>query len=116
MAVTVSINGVTLNPQPADVNWSTEVIDGKLNGTEAVGAYMVATLKAPVDNGGTANWNWGTYDNLVLSSIVLPPPYSTMRDTGVTYNSGVVSRAIRKIESPPGGLVHGVEMEVLIIA
>lgn len=115
MAVTVAINGTTLNPQPAEVNWSTDVIDGKLDGTEAVGAYMVATLKAPVDSGGTVNWNWGTYDNLVLSSIVLPPPYSTQRDTGTTYSSGVVSKAIRKIEAPLGGLVRGVEMQVLVI-
>lgn len=115
MSVTVQINGVTLNPQPAEVNWSTDVIDGKLDGTEAVGASMIATLRAPVDGGGTVNWNWDTYDNSVLSSIVLPPPFSTQRDTGTTYSSGVVSRAIRKIDAPPGGLVRGVEMQVLVI-
>lgn len=115
MTVTVSINGTTLNPQPAEVDWTTNTIEGKLDGTEATGAYMVATLKAPVRSGGTANWNWGNYDNLVLSSIVLPAPFSTQRDTGVTYSSGVVSRAIKQMQAPPGGLVRGVEMEVMVV-
>lgn len=115
MTVTVAINGVTLNPQPSDVSWEISTTGQKLDGTDAIGAYMVATLKFPIDRGGTANWNIGTYDNAVLSSIVLPPPFSTMRDTGTTYNSGVVSKPIKRIESPPGGIIRGVELEVLII-
>lgn len=115
MTVSVAINGVALNPQPAEVNWSTEVIDGKLDGRDAIGAYMIATLVAPVDSGGTANWNWGTYDNTVLTSVTLPAPFSTMRDSGTTYSSGVVSKPIKSVQAPPGGLVRGVEMDILVI-
>lgn len=116
MAVVVAINGVTLNPQPAEVNWETPIIgDDKLDGTEATGAYETVTLRAPVDNGGTANWNWSTYENQVLTSIVLPARFSTMRDTGTTYSSGVVSKRIKSISAPPGGLVRGVELTVSVI-
>jgi hypothetical protein len=115
VAVSVAINGNVLNPQPADVDWEVNIIEQKLNGTDGSGAYQVVTLRAPVDRGTLSNWNWGTYANSVLSSIVLPPPYSTMRDTGTTYSSGVVSRAIRKIENPPGGLIRGVELQILVI-
>src|SRR3990172_7791787 len=115
MSVTVLINGVTLNPQPAEINWETPVMGEKLDGTEATGAYETVTLRAPVDNGGLSNWNWGTYANSVLTSIVLPPRFSTMRDTGTTYSSGVVSKAIKRISSPPGGLVREVELQISVI-
>lgn len=113
MSVTVAINGVTLVPQPAEIGWTIDPNGQKLDGTESLGAYMVATLKAPVMRGGTCNWQ--TYDNSVLTSIVLPAPFSTQRDSGTTYSSGVVSRAIKQIAAPPGGLVRNVEMEVLVI-
>lgn len=115
MSVTVAINGVTLNPQPASVDWESNVIGGKLDGTDALGAYETAILRAPVDRGGTVNWNWGTYESSVLSSIVLPPRFSTMRDSGTTYSSGVVSSRITSIDGPPGGLVRGVEMRVRVV-
>lgn len=115
MAVTVTINGGTLNPQPAAVNWERVQVGEKLDGTEAGGAYHLVTLVAPVDSGGTANWNWSSYENAVLTSIVLPAPFSTMRDSGTTYSSGVVSKRIKRISNPPGGLVREVEMQVLVV-
>ena len=115
MTVTVAINGVTLNPQPADVVWDSPITGGKLDGTDALGAYETVTLKAPVDRWGTANWNWSTYSNLVLTSIVLPARFDTMRGTGVTYSSGVGSRRIKHIANPVGGLVRDVELEILVI-
>jgi hypothetical protein len=116
MAVTVQINGTTLNPQPASVDWESNIIGGKLDGSEAIGAYEAVTLRAPVDNGGTVNWNWSTYENQTLTSIVLPARFETMKEaSGTTYNSGVVSKRIRAIDAPPGGLVRGVEMRVLVV-
>lgn len=115
MTVVIAINGVALNPQPADVDWESNIIDEKLDGTDATGAYQTVILRFPVDRGGTANWNLATYENQVLTSIVLPARFSTMRDTGTTYSSGVVSKRIESIKSPPGGLVRGVEMSVRVI-
>lgn len=115
MTVTVTINGGTLNPQPAEVNWERVNVGEKLDGTEAGGAYLVATLVAPVDSGGTVNWNWSTYENTELTSIVLPAPFETMRGTGTTYSSGVISRRIKRINNPVGGLVRDVEMQVLVV-
>ena len=115
MSVTVSCNGVALNPQPADVIWDTNIIEQKLNGTDGMGAYEKVTLRFPVDRGGTAFWNLSSYENSVLTSIVLPARFDTMRGTGVTYSSGVVSRRIKHIANPVGGLVRDVELEVLVI-
>lgn len=115
MSVVVAINGVTLNPQPADVVWDSSVTGGKLDGTESAGAYEMVTLKAPVERGGTASWNWQTYENSVLTSIVLPARFDTMRGTGVTYSSGVASKRIKHIANPVGGLVKEVELEIMVI-
>lgn len=115
MAVSVLINGVALNPQPAEVIWDSGVIEQKLNGTDGVGAYEKVTLRFPVDRGGTAFWNLSTYENSVLASIVLPARFDTMRGTGVTYSSGVVSRRVKHIANPVGGLVKEVELELLVI-
>lgn len=115
MTVTVAINGTTLNPQPSSIDWVTDVIDQKLNGTDATGAYQLVTLKAPLDRGGTANFNWNNFDSTVLTSIVLPAPFDTMRGTAVTYSAGVVSRAIKSVSAPPGGLIRDVSMEILVI-
>jgi hypothetical protein len=115
VSVTVAINGVTLNPQPADVVWDSALTGGKLDGTDARGAYETVTLRFPVDRGGTANWNLSTYENIVLTSIVLPARFDTMRGTGVTYSNGVVSKRIKHIANPVGGLVKDVELEVLVI-
>lgn len=115
MTVTVAINGVTLNPQPAETSWTTVVVGNKLNGTNALNGYMLHTLKAPIDRGGTANWNWGNFDNTVLTSITTHAPFDTMRGTAVTYNAGVVSKQIITIEAQLGGIVAGVEMELLVV-
>ena len=115
MAVTVQINGTALNPQPRETVWNVEIIGQKLNGTEEAGAYQVLTLRAPVSTGGTANWNWGDFDNTVLTSVTAPAPFDTMKGTAVTYSSGAIARAIRSNAAPPGGLVRGVEMDILVI-
>lgn len=113
MAVTIQINGVTLIPQPAETVWEPAPIAQKLDGTDGLGAYWILTIKAPVTRGGTCNWY--TYDNTVLSSIKAHAPGDTMRGTEVTYNSGVVSKPIMRSSAPPGGLVHDIEMVVLVV-
>lgn len=115
MTVSVQLNGTALTPQPASVDWRTEPIQQKLNGTDAIGSYDIAILRAPVGQGGTANWNWSSFENTVLTSAVLPARYLTMRDTGTTYSSGVVARKVTLANAPPGGLVRDVVMEVAIV-
>jgi len=115
MSVTVLINGVTLIPQPASVDWKSNSLGGKLDATEAIGAAETVILKAPVGRGGTASWNWSAYENQILTSITVPARFSTMRDTGTTYSSGVVSKRIKDIQAPPGGLVYGVELEITVV-
>lgn len=113
MSVTVKINGTTLIPQPAETVWEFATLGQKMNGTDGLGAYMLHTLKAPVHVGGTSNWD--DYDNTVLTSIVTHAPGDTMRGTEITYSSGVVSRPLRAQSAPPGGLVQGVELEILVV-
>ena len=111
----VQINSVTLNPQPRETSWETEVTGGKLNGTDATGASLVHVLKAPVDKGGTANWNWDDYDNTVLTSIQTHAPFDTMQGTAVTYSSSVVSKPILRHKGELGGIVADVEMRIMIV-
>lgn len=115
MSVSVAINGTALNPQPASVDWETTITGGKLDGTDATGASRTAVLRAPVFQGGTVNFNWDSFANSVLTSIVLPAPGDTQQGTGVTYSSGVVAKEITSYEAPPGGLVRGVEMRVMVV-
>jgi len=113
MSVSVLVNGVALIPQPSDAVWDSPLTGGKLDGTDALGAYETVTLKAPVHRGLVSNWS--TYENQVLVSIVLPARFDTMRGTGVTYSSGVVSKRIKHIANPVGGLVRDVELEIMVI-
>lgn len=115
MTVTVLINGGTLVPQPAETNWEMTTVGEKLDATDATGSYWIHTLRAPVFRGGTANFNWDSYDNQVLTSIRTHAPGDTMRGTEVTYSSGVVSKPIRTLTSPPGGLVRSVELQILVV-
>jgi len=115
MTVEIQLDGTALTPQPRETTWQTPIVGGKMDGTEALGSYYTLTLRAPVGSGGTANWNWGNFANSVLTSIQAHAPYDTMKGSAVTYNSGVVARAVRTISTPPGGLVRGVEMDILII-
>jgi hypothetical protein len=113
MTVSVLINGVALIPQPAETSWEEESTGGKLDGTDATGAYRVHILKAPVHRGAVSNW--ATYANAVLTSITTHAPGDTMRGTGVTYSSGVVSKPIAKYGAPPGGLIRDVELRLLVV-
>lgn len=115
MAVTIQINGTTLNPQPKDTSWESEIVGGKLDGTNAKGAYLIHTLKAPPFRGGTANFNWDSFDDTVLTSIQTHPPGQTMKTgTATTYNSGVVARSL-KFRAEPGDIISGVELEIAIV-
>lgn len=113
MSVTVAINSVALIPQPASTDWRQISVDGKLDGTDALGAAWELTLKAPVFRGGTCNWD--DYDNSVLTSVTAPAPGDTMRGTAVTYSSGVVSKPLSEQSAPPGGLVRGVTMVLTVV-
>ena len=115
MTVEIQLNGTALNPQPMDTRWDTATVGSKLDGTDTTGAYKVHILTAPVGNGGTANWNWSTYENTSLTSIQTHAPFDTPRGTAVTYNSGVVSKPIRTIRTQPGDQVTGVEMRILVV-
>lgn len=114
MAVTVAINGTTLNPQPRDVTWEPVSSGGKLDGTDSLGAYDTLVLTTPPARGGTANFNWDSFENSVLTSIVAPAKGETMSSgSGTTYNSGVVSGPI-KVSSKPGD-IQETQMTVLVV-
>ena len=114
MAVTVAINGTTLIPQPRSVEWSPVTVGGKLDVTDAVGAYRSVNLTSPPAAGGTATFNWNSFDNTVLTSIVLPAEGQTMSSgSGTTYNSGVISKPI-SISDAPGDVLQ-TSMRVLVI-
>lgn len=116
MAVTIQINGTTLDPQPQMTSWSPMTVATKLNGTESLGGYKLHTLTAPPDYGGTAYWNWSSFENAVLTSIQTHSPLTDMvNGSATTYNSGVVSKPIRQIETTPGGIVRSVILEILVI-
>lgn len=111
---TIQINGTTLIPQPRTIEWISSDVGGKLDGTTATGAYDVLVLKSPPSNGGTANFNWGDYENSTLTSVrVMAKGDSQKTGANVTYSSGAVSRPI-KIISKPGDIIE-TQMEILVI-
>jgi hypothetical protein len=116
MAVSVEINGTALNPQPRSATWDLAGEGGKLNGTDHLGAYDIMVLRSPPSRGGTANWNWSTFENQVLTSIKTVPRGQTLKSgTAATYSAGVVSKPIMSIVSPPGDTIEAVEFRVLVI-
>lgn len=116
MAVTLSINGTALNPQPQTARWAYQSTGGKLDGTDHLGAYDVLILTSPPARGGTANWNWNSFENQTLTSIVAPARGQTMKDgSGTTYNSGVVGKPIMEVRDVPGGVLESVEFRVLVV-
>jgi hypothetical protein len=94
MPVTIKINGVTLTPQPMETTWFSDVIDQRLNGTDATGAYQILRLSTPRFRNSV--FNWDTYENQVLTSIQAFAPGDTPNGASVLYNSGVVARKIRE--------------------
>lgn len=116
MAVTLTINGTALNPQPRTAQWDLQSGGGKLDGTDHLGAYDILILTSPNARGGTANWNWNSFENQVLTSIIAPARGQTMKDgSGTTYNSGVVARPIMEVRDVPGGVLESVEFRVLVV-
>lgn len=112
----VIIDGSTLVPQPANINWQATVIKGKVNGTEAVGSAYIVTLTAPNSRGGTANWNWSSFENQVLTSIVIPARGQTLQNASfTTYNTKVVGKAIRQVRSVPGNILTPAQFDVLVV-
>ena len=116
MTVSIQMNGTALNPQPRTANWELPGEGGKLDGTDHLGAYDILVLRSPPARGGTANWNWSTFENQVLTSVVAMPRGQTMKTgTETTYNSGVVSKPITPVGSEPADIVPGVEFRVLVV-
>lgn len=115
MTVEIQCNGTALFPQPRDVNWESVQVSGKLDGTDAIGAYEILVLKAPPEAGGTANWNWSNFENSVLTSVQAPARFDNTFGTAVTYNSGVVSERIKRIDSTVGNVINGVEMRIKVV-
>ena len=116
MAVTVSINGTALVPQPRSAVWELQPGGGMLDGTEHFGGFDVLILRSPPSRGGTANWNWTTFENQSLTSIVAPPRGQTLRSgSATTYNSGVVGKPITSVPSSPGDIVEEVEFRLLVV-
>lgn len=113
MTVTIAINGTTLVPQPQTTRWEPVEVGGKLDGTQATGAYYRHILTSP-PFAGTANFNWDTFDNTTLTSITTHAPGDTMTGGTVTYSAGVVSKTL-KFTSPPGGIVQSVDLEILVV-
>ena len=111
---TIKINGVTLDPQPARAKWDDNIVDGKLNGTDALGAYRTLTIQAP-PLAGQANFNWTDFQNQVLSSIQAFAPGDQPTGSNVIYSSGVVSRQIKTYDVGDDRTVGGVQMEILVV-
>lgn len=116
MTVAIQINGVTLNPQPASVTWKPSPTGSKLDGTLHLGAYQVLELVAVPTPGGSSNFNWTDYENLVLTSVrAYAPGDDGQTGAAVTYNSGVVSQPIEEIRSEPGGILRGIKMTLAVV-
>lgn len=110
---TIAINGTDLLPQPAQARWEDTIIDGKLAGTEALGAYKTFRIQAPILAGQT--FNWDTFENQVLTSLQAFAPADRPSGSNVIYNSGVVSRKIKTYQSPEDRTVTGIELEISVI-
>jgi hypothetical protein len=110
---TIKINGTALSPQPAGEVWEENIAGGKLNGTEESGAYKIFRLQAPVLAGQV--FNWQQFENQVLTSLQAYAPGDLSTGADVVYSSGVVSRKIKRFESPLDRTVTGVELEIAII-
>lgn len=110
---TIKINGTALSPQPAFDAWVENVAGGKLDGTDALGAYKIFRMQAPNLAGQT--FNWQTFENQVLTSLQAYAPGDLPTGADVVYSSGVVSRKIKTFESPLDRTVTGVELEIAVV-
>ena len=114
MAVDIQINGTSLVPQPKEVRWEPVSVGGKLDGSEALGAYRLLVLEAPDDRAD--NFNWDTFENQVLTSVqVFPPGETTDTGSATVYNSGAVSKSL-KYATGPDYLLRGVALRILVVA
>ena len=115
MAVSIQMNGTALVPQPQETTWEPFTAGEALDGTEARGSYYTHVLRAPVSRGGAANFNWASFENVVLTSITTHPPGQTMKNgTETLYNSGAVTKTL-SYETPPGDILRNVEFRVLVV-
>lgn len=110
--VTIKINGTTLSPQPMEANWITEVVDQKLNGTDALGAYQIFRISTPRTRNSAYNWN--DFENSVLTSIQAFAPGDTPSGASVLYSAGAVARKIREY-TVDTNRTFMTEMEILVI-
>lgn len=110
---TIKINGTTLQPQPANDGWEDVVIEERLDGLEALGAYKIFRMEAPTLAGQT--FNWQNFENQVLSSLQTYAPGDLPTGADVVYSSGVVAKKIREFRSPLDRTVTGVELVVLVV-
>jgi hypothetical protein len=111
---TIKINGVTLDPQPARAKWDDNLIDQKLNATDALGTYRLFTIHAP-PLAGQADFNWTDFQNQVLTSIQAFAPGDRPTGANVVYSSGAVARQIKTYESGDDRAVGGVMMEIWVV-
>jgi hypothetical protein len=110
---TIMANGSMLLPQPARATWDDTIIDQVLDGTQAVGAFRTLRISAPklVDQA----FNWGSFENQVLSSLQAFAPGDRPTGPDVVYSSGVVARKIKTYQMPEDRTVTGVELEILVV-
>lgn len=109
----VLINGILLEPQPAETEWMLTVVEQKLDGTEATGAYQVFSMRAPPLKGQT--FNWLDFENQVLTSITCYAPGTGPEGASVTYSSGAVARKIQNYQQPSDRTVRQISLEVAIV-
>lgn len=110
---TIKINGTTLQPQPANDGWQTDIAGQVLNGTQAVGSYQMFRMQAPALAG--QSFNWDQFENQVLTSLQAYAPGDLPTGADVIYNSGVVSQKIAQYQSPLDRSVTGIELVLLVI-
>lgn len=110
---TIAINGVELQPQPANDAWEDVPVNQNLNGTDGLGAYKIFRMQAPALAGQP--FNWDSFENQVLTSLTAYAPGELPTSAEVTYNTGVVSKKILKYDSPLDRSVVNVELAILVI-
>jgi hypothetical protein len=112
----VTINGTALLPQPRNATWRTTVLGGAVNGTDAIGAAYIVTLLSPSARGGTASFNWASFENQTLTSITVPTRSESLKASSfTTYNATVVSRSIRQIRSVLGDIIESIELDIQVV-
>lgn len=108
----IAINGTILEPQPMWDEWQEEIVNEKLNGTDALGAYRKFIIRAPALAGQT--FNWDSFENQELVTLQAYAPGGLPTGNSVIYSNGAVAKKIQKFTSPLDRSVTSIELIILV--